>query len=126
MFATVLITDDIEAGRRALAGYAEATYRMPLEVVESVQVLIAGPVDAVAARLGRYIEAGARHIVCRIGATDLAAQSDQLEPLSALHRALDVRSGTGQPAAPPAASRDRTWSASAAPASVNRSSAAIQ
>jgi alkanesulfonate monooxygenase SsuD/methylene tetrahydromethanopterin reductase-like flavin-dependent oxidoreductase (luciferase family) len=86
LFATVLITDDREAGRHALGDYAQATYQMPLEVVETIQVLIAGPLEFVTAELNRYIAAGARHIVCRIGALGLKAQLDQLEPISMLYR----------------------------------------
>jgi alkanesulfonate monooxygenase SsuD/methylene tetrahydromethanopterin reductase-like flavin-dependent oxidoreductase (luciferase family) len=86
LFATLLITDDAEAGRRALGDYAQASYRMPLEVVETIQLLIAGPIEHVTSRLDRYIAAGARHIVCRIGALDLKSQLDQLELISILYR----------------------------------------
>jgi len=95
LFATVLVVDDIEVGRRALADYTLATYRMPLEVVESIQLLVAGPVEFVTAKLDRYVAAGARHIVCRIGALDLAAQMDQLERLSTLYRATDAQLPAG-------------------------------
>jgi alkanesulfonate monooxygenase SsuD/methylene tetrahydromethanopterin reductase-like flavin-dependent oxidoreductase (luciferase family) len=86
LFATLLITSDVEAGRRALGEYTQATYRMPVEVVETIQVLIAGPLELVASQLDRYIAAGARHIVCRIGALDLQSQLDQLELVSMLYR----------------------------------------
>ncbi len=86
LFTTLLITDDLEAGRRALSDYTHAVYRMPLEVVEAIQVLIAGPLTFVTSELDRYIAAGARHIVCRIGALDLKSQLDQLELISMLHR----------------------------------------
>jgi alkanesulfonate monooxygenase SsuD/methylene tetrahydromethanopterin reductase-like flavin-dependent oxidoreductase (luciferase family) len=86
LFATVLITDDHETGRRALGDYAQATYRMSLEVVETIQVLVAGPLEFVAAELDRYIAAGARHIVCRIGALGLKSQLEQLELISTLYQ----------------------------------------
>ena len=86
LFVTVLIADDVAAGRQALAGYVRAGYRMPLEVVETIQVLVAGPPEHIIAELGRYIAAGARHIVCRIAALTLPAQLDQLERLATLWR----------------------------------------
>jgi alkanesulfonate monooxygenase SsuD/methylene tetrahydromethanopterin reductase-like flavin-dependent oxidoreductase (luciferase family) len=85
LFATLLITDDLATGRQALDNYARASYRMPLELVETIQVLIAGPLELVAATLDRYIAEGARHIVCRIGALDLRSQLDQLERISMLY-----------------------------------------
>jgi alkanesulfonate monooxygenase SsuD/methylene tetrahydromethanopterin reductase-like flavin-dependent oxidoreductase (luciferase family) len=87
LFATVLITDSPAASRQALRDYALATYRMPLETVETIQLLIAGPLESVTAGLDRFIAAGARHIVCRIAALDLKSQLDQLELLSTLYPA---------------------------------------
>jgi alkanesulfonate monooxygenase SsuD/methylene tetrahydromethanopterin reductase-like flavin-dependent oxidoreductase (luciferase family) len=83
LFVTVLIADDPPAGRRALEEYALASYRMPLELVEKVQLLVAGPPAEVRAVLDRYVAAGARHLVLRIGALDLRTQRDQLELLAA-------------------------------------------
>jgi alkanesulfonate monooxygenase SsuD/methylene tetrahydromethanopterin reductase-like flavin-dependent oxidoreductase (luciferase family) len=85
LFATVLITDDPAAGRQALDDYAQASYRMPLTVVETIQLLIAGPVEFVRAELDRYVAAGARHIVCRIGALGLDAQLAQLDLIRTLY-----------------------------------------
>src|SRR2546430_15387155 len=86
LFATLLITEDRATGRRALDRYARASYGMPLEVVETIQLLIAGPPELVTSELGRYIAAGARHIVCRIGALDLTGQLDQLKLISRWYR----------------------------------------
>jgi hypothetical protein len=58
---------------------------MPVEVVETIQVLIAGTPESVTATLDRYVAAGTRHIVCRIGALDLKSQLDQLELISTLY-----------------------------------------
>jgi alkanesulfonate monooxygenase SsuD/methylene tetrahydromethanopterin reductase-like flavin-dependent oxidoreductase (luciferase family) len=82
LFATVLVADDAAAGRAELAAYAEASYRMPLEVVETIQLLVTGPLDTIRASLARYPDA--RHIVCRIGALGANRQREQLELLSAL------------------------------------------
>jgi len=79
LFVSVRIDDDIERGRRALDGYARATYGMPLEELEKIQAVVTGSADQVLERLGRYVTAGVRHIVVRLGALDLRSQRDQLE-----------------------------------------------
>jgi hypothetical protein len=68
-------------GRRALDAYTRVNYGMPLEVVEAVQLMVTGPRELVRDRLQQY-SAGARHIVCRIGALNLGGQADQLEQLA--------------------------------------------
>lgn len=84
VYATVLISEDEERGRTALDAFARANYGMPLEQLSTVQALVTGPAEAVAARLRRYTAAGADHLVLRIGATGLAAQTDQLERIAAI------------------------------------------
>ncbi|MEZ0089304.1 LLM class flavin-dependent oxidoreductase [Streptacidiphilus sp. EB129] len=84
LFATVLVTDAADGGRGALAEYSRVNYGMPLETLETIQTLIAGTPDHVAAALGRYRAAGARHVVCRIAGLDLATQRDQVERLAEL------------------------------------------
>ncbi|NRQ35791.1 LLM class flavin-dependent oxidoreductase [Nonomuraea sp. NN258] len=83
LFVTVLITPDPE---RALDAYCRATYGLPYEVVRTIQVLIAGPAERVAAGLRAYVSAGAEHLICRIAAPDLDAQYDQLEQIARLAR----------------------------------------
>lgn len=84
LFATILVAADADSGRTALDVYTRASYGLPLEALETIQLAIAGPLAHVASELGRYIAAGARHIVCRIGALDLASQLDQLEQIAEL------------------------------------------
>ena len=84
LFASVLITDDADGGRAALEGFSRANYRMPLSRLETIQAVIAGPPEQVTAGLGRYIEAGASHLVLRIAAPDLRAQREQLERISGI------------------------------------------
>ena len=55
-----------------------ANYRLPLSQLETIQAVIAGPPEHVAAALGRYIAAGARHLALRIAAPSLRAQRDGL------------------------------------------------
>ncbi|MEU6804075.1 LLM class flavin-dependent oxidoreductase [Streptomyces neyagawaensis] len=84
LFVSVRIDNDIESGRRALDDYARATYGMPLEELEKIQAVVTGSADQVLEHLGRYVAAGARHIVVRLGALDLRSQHDQLERIADL------------------------------------------
>jgi alkanesulfonate monooxygenase SsuD/methylene tetrahydromethanopterin reductase-like flavin-dependent oxidoreductase (luciferase family) len=84
LFVTLLIADDAAGARRALDAYSRLTYGLPLDALRTVQAAIAGPRAHVAAQLGRYVAAGARHIVCRIGALGLPAQLEQLERIADL------------------------------------------
>jgi alkanesulfonate monooxygenase SsuD/methylene tetrahydromethanopterin reductase-like flavin-dependent oxidoreductase (luciferase family) len=70
LYLTVLPHDDPEAGRRDLDAYTRAYYGHPLETVEQVQGFVTGSGEQCAARLRTYADAGARHIVLRIGALD--------------------------------------------------------
>jgi alkanesulfonate monooxygenase SsuD/methylene tetrahydromethanopterin reductase-like flavin-dependent oxidoreductase (luciferase family) len=95
LFVTVLIADDVEQGRRALAEYSQINYGVPLEILETIQVLITGSRAHVATELGRYTAAGARHIVVRIGAPGLEAQLDQAEQIIEIPLRLAPPSMTG-------------------------------
>lgn len=66
LFATIFVDDDPERGRRALDRYCQVTYRMPLETVGAIQMMLTGPAPCIAAELARY--AGARHILLRCSA----------------------------------------------------------
>jgi alkanesulfonate monooxygenase SsuD/methylene tetrahydromethanopterin reductase-like flavin-dependent oxidoreductase (luciferase family) len=82
-FATVRIDDGAAAGE-ALDAYTRAVYGMPVEQARTVQAMTAGPPEHVAAHLGRFVAAGAEHVVVRLAAADLAGQRDQLERLAGL------------------------------------------
>ncbi len=84
LFVSVRVDDSIESGRQALDDYANANYGMPLAELEKIQAVISGTPDQVAEGLGRYLAAGARHLVIRLGALDLHSQRDQLERIAAL------------------------------------------
>jgi hypothetical protein len=81
---TLSIADDVEGGRTALDAFSRANYRAPLEFLETMQAVVAGPLDVVATRLREYTDAGARHIVCRIAALDFESHLDQLEKIASL------------------------------------------
>ena len=84
LFVSVRVDGSIESGRQALDDYANANYGMPLAGLEKIQAVITGTPEQVAEALSRYIAAGARHLVIRLGALDLHSQRDQLERIAAL------------------------------------------
>jgi alkanesulfonate monooxygenase SsuD/methylene tetrahydromethanopterin reductase-like flavin-dependent oxidoreductase (luciferase family) len=84
LFATVFIDDDPERGRRMMAEYCEANYRLPMDTVADIQVLITGSAGEVAARLATYVDAGTRHIAIRVGTLDQDDWADQLHQLARL------------------------------------------
>jgi alkanesulfonate monooxygenase SsuD/methylene tetrahydromethanopterin reductase-like flavin-dependent oxidoreductase (luciferase family) len=88
LFVSVRVDEAVETGRRALDDYARAIYGMPLAELEKVQAVVTGSADQVREGLARYVAAGARHIVTRLGALDLHSQRDQLERIAALIPAL--------------------------------------
>jgi hypothetical protein len=63
-----------------MATFADAFYQLPLEYAEQIQVWMSGSADQVAAQLGRYVDAGARHIVLRIASLE---RGDHLERVAA-------------------------------------------
>ena len=81
LFVSVALTDTVERGRELLGTFARASYGMPLDQLEQIQALAAGPVDVVAEKLRGYVAAGARHLVVRIATTDLESQREQLEQI---------------------------------------------
>jgi alkanesulfonate monooxygenase SsuD/methylene tetrahydromethanopterin reductase-like flavin-dependent oxidoreductase (luciferase family) len=88
LFVTVRVDRSLASGRRVLGDYAVANYGMPLAELEKIQAVVTGTPQQVADSLGRYIAAGARHLVIRLGALDLGSQRDQLEQVAALIPAL--------------------------------------
>jgi alkanesulfonate monooxygenase SsuD/methylene tetrahydromethanopterin reductase-like flavin-dependent oxidoreductase (luciferase family) len=88
LFVTVLVTDDADGGRAALDHFATRTYGFGIEVVEQIQTFAAGAPDVVAARLASYIDAGARHLVCRIGVLGPDGFIEQLHQLRTVKEGL--------------------------------------
>ena len=84
LYLTIFIDDDADVGRHALDTYTRATYGLSLDTLETIQLLLTGPRQFVQDRLLEYVNAGARHIVCRLGAPSLAAQAEQLEHIAQL------------------------------------------
>ena len=88
LFVSAAVTDTVERGRELLATFAEASYGMPLDQLEQIQALAAGPPDVVAEKLRGYVAAGARHLVVRIATTSLESQREQLEKIIKLKEYL--------------------------------------
>ena len=88
LFVSAVVTDTIERGRELLGTFAEASYGMPLDQLEQIQALAAGPPDVVAEKLRGYVAAGARHLVVRIATTSLESQREQLEEIIKLKEYL--------------------------------------
>jgi hypothetical protein len=85
---TITLADDAATARVGLDAYCRANYGLPVETVETIQAMTAGTPGQVAAWLARYIEAGARHIVCRIAALSLNAHVAQQEQIADLANGL--------------------------------------
>jgi alkanesulfonate monooxygenase SsuD/methylene tetrahydromethanopterin reductase-like flavin-dependent oxidoreductase (luciferase family) len=88
LFVSVRVDRSLEDGRRALGDYAQVNYGMPLEELEKIQAVVTGTAAEVTESLRRYVAAGARHLVIRLGALSLHSQRDQLEQVAALIPAL--------------------------------------
>jgi probable F420-dependent oxidoreductase len=93
LYATVCIDKAPERASETLRASIERYYEVPLEVIQGIQALFAGTAAQCAAWLGRYVEAGARHIVVRFAVDDhaeaLKAFATTVLPL--------VREGNSQP-----------------------------
>jgi hypothetical protein len=88
LFVSVAVTDTVEQGRELLGTFARASYGLPLDQLERIQALVAGPIDVVAEKLRGYVAAGARHLAVRIATTSLETQREQLEHLIKLKGCL--------------------------------------
>jgi len=88
LFVSVALTDTVEQGRETLHTFAQASYGLPLDQLERIQALAAGPLDVVAGKLRGYVAAGARHLAVRIATTSLETQREQLEQIIKLKEYL--------------------------------------
>jgi alkanesulfonate monooxygenase SsuD/methylene tetrahydromethanopterin reductase-like flavin-dependent oxidoreductase (luciferase family) len=82
LYATININDDAGSARAELDAYMRAYYRQPLEVMNQIQAVRGGSIGECVDWLAGYVEAGARHLILRIGALDARAGkvADQLLP----------------------------------------------
>jgi alkanesulfonate monooxygenase SsuD/methylene tetrahydromethanopterin reductase-like flavin-dependent oxidoreductase (luciferase family) len=84
LFATMAVTGSTSAGRRLLADFSQASYGLPIEDLEKIQAVAAGPPEYLAGWLRGHVAAGARDLVCRIATTSFATQREQLEQIIVL------------------------------------------
>lgn len=82
LFVSVAITDTLAAGEERLRSYARAGYGMDLEELRRIQAVVAGPRSYVVDYLRSYVDAGARHLVCRLAVTGLGDYRKQLHLLA--------------------------------------------
>lgn len=88
LYASVLVTDTVEEGEAALDAFTLSNYGKPLSVIRTLQVLVAGPLEHIEATLRKYVDAGARHLVLRLAALDMASQAEQLAEIAKLRSNL--------------------------------------
>ncbi len=88
LFVTVLVTNDGDDARTALDHFATRTYGFGVDAVEQIQTFAAGTPDVVTARLASFIDAGAQHLVCRIGVLGPDGFIEQLQQLRTIKEAL--------------------------------------
>jgi alkanesulfonate monooxygenase SsuD/methylene tetrahydromethanopterin reductase-like flavin-dependent oxidoreductase (luciferase family) len=78
MYATISVHSDPARAEAELDEYLHAYYRRPLAVMRTIQAYHAGPPDSVLTWLRSYIDAGARHLILRIGSFDTDQQLHHL------------------------------------------------
>ena len=79
---------DERIGAAALDHFATRTYGFGIDAVEQIQTFAAGTPDVVTARLASFIDAGAQHLVCRIGVLGPDGFIEQLKQLRTIKEAL--------------------------------------
>jgi alkanesulfonate monooxygenase SsuD/methylene tetrahydromethanopterin reductase-like flavin-dependent oxidoreductase (luciferase family) len=67
LYATVNLNDDKARADEELDEYLRAYYGQPLDVMHCVQAIRGGSVQECLDWLARYVDAGARHMILRIG-----------------------------------------------------------
>jgi probable F420-dependent oxidoreductase len=76
-YVTLALDRSPAAAERRLHGFLEAYYAAPARAILARQAAYAGPVEGCAEWLGRWIDAGARHIALRFAGGDQLAQLDE-------------------------------------------------
>ncbi|WP_330255443.1 LLM class flavin-dependent oxidoreductase [Nocardia sp. NBC_00565] len=78
LYATININPNPAAARAELDGYVRQYYRRSLAEMSMIQAYFGGSAEECAQWLGRYLDAGAAHLVLRIGSLDADRQLDLL------------------------------------------------
>lgn len=87
LFVTVLVTESKDS-RTLVDQFTSETYGVGIDVVEQIQTFAVGPPEAVAERLHTFIDAGARHLICRLGVLGPDPFLEQLDQLLVVKDAL--------------------------------------
>jgi alkanesulfonate monooxygenase SsuD/methylene tetrahydromethanopterin reductase-like flavin-dependent oxidoreductase (luciferase family) len=77
-YVTININHDAARARDELDGYVRQYYRRSLDEMSTIQAYFGGSADECADWLGRYLAAGASHVVLRIGSLDACRQLDAI------------------------------------------------
>jgi alkanesulfonate monooxygenase SsuD/methylene tetrahydromethanopterin reductase-like flavin-dependent oxidoreductase (luciferase family) len=75
LYATVNLNDDRTRADQELDGYLRAYYGQPLDVMRYVQAIRGGSTEECLDWLARYVDAGARHLIVRIGSLTARPES---------------------------------------------------
>jgi alkanesulfonate monooxygenase SsuD/methylene tetrahydromethanopterin reductase-like flavin-dependent oxidoreductase (luciferase family) len=75
LYATVNLNDDKDRVDEELDEYLRAYYGQPLDVMHYVQAIRGGSAQERLAWLARYVDAGARHLILRIGSLTARPES---------------------------------------------------
>ncbi|MFI1919530.1 LLM class flavin-dependent oxidoreductase [Nocardia sp. NPDC020380] len=78
MYATINLDPDAAKARAELDGYVQRYYRRPLDQMATVQAYFGGSAEECTDWLHRYLDAGAEHLVLRLGTLDAQRQLDAL------------------------------------------------
>jgi alkanesulfonate monooxygenase SsuD/methylene tetrahydromethanopterin reductase-like flavin-dependent oxidoreductase (luciferase family) len=84
LYATVNLNDDKARADEELDEYVRAYYGQPLDVMRYVQAIRGGSVQGCLDWLARYVDAGARHLILRIGSLTAHPESVAEKLLPAL------------------------------------------
>lgn len=84
LYATVNLNDEKARAEAELDEYLREYYGQPLDVMRHVQAIRGGPVGECLDWLARYVDAGAQHLVVRIGSLNARPESVAEELLPAL------------------------------------------
>ncbi|MCU1645391.1 MAG: class flavin-dependent oxidoreductase [Nocardia sp.] len=88
LYATINLDADSAKAHAELDGYVHQYYRRPLDVMSTVQAYFGGSPAQCVDWLGHYLDAGAEHLILRVGSLDARRQLDALaETLPALRAA---------------------------------------
>lgn len=77
LYATINLNPDRTQAEAELDDYVRGYYGRPLAEMSQLQAFFGGPADECASWLGRYLRAGARHLILRMGTFQPAGQLDR-------------------------------------------------